>query len=106
MAEGSGLLNRRRSQILPRVRIPVSPLFLFLKNNKFRKCESKVYFCTSKENEHCVSKAQFYLREVVQLGRILGLGPRGRRFESCPPDFKKPLEKSGGFFIRNSLVAK
>ena len=25
-------------------------------------------------------------REVVQPGRIRGLGPRGRRFESCPPD--------------------
>ena len=30
------------------------------------------------------------LREVAQLGRALGLGPRGRRFESCLPDhFKK-----------------
>ena len=25
-------------------------------------------------------------REVAQLGRALGLGPRGRRFESCLPD--------------------
>ena len=25
------------------------------------------------------------LREVAQLGRALGLGPRGRRFESCLP---------------------
>ena len=29
----------------------------------------------------------FYYREVAQLGRALGLGPRGRRFESCLPDF-------------------
>ncbi len=29
MAEGSGLLNRRRGQTLPRVRIPVSPHFMF-----------------------------------------------------------------------------
>ena len=29
------------------------------------------------------------LREVAQLGRALGLGPRGRRFESCLPDFKR-----------------
>ena len=29
-----------------------------------------------------------YLREVAQLGRALGLGPRGRRFESCLPDSK------------------
>ncbi len=28
----------------------------------------------------------FLLREVAQLGRALGLGPRGRRFESCLPD--------------------
>ena len=27
-----------------------------------------------------------YIREVAQLGRALGLGPRGRRFESCLPD--------------------
>ncbi len=27
-----------------------------------------------------------FLREVAQLGRALGLGPRGRRFESCLPD--------------------
>ena len=25
-------------------------------------------------------------REVAQLGRVLGLGPRCRRFESCLPD--------------------
>ena len=29
------------------------------------------------------------LREVAQLGRALGLGPRGRRFESCLPDSLK-----------------
>ena len=28
-------------------------------------------------------------REVVQPGRIPGLGPGGRRFESCPPDENK-----------------
>ena len=28
------------------------------------------------------------IREVAQLGRALGLGPRGRRFESCLPDSK------------------
>jgi hypothetical protein len=28
----------------------------------------------------------YYEREVAQLGRALGLGPRGRRFESCLPD--------------------
>ena len=31
------------------------------------------------------------VRDVAQLGSALGLGPRGRRFESCHPDhfFKK-----------------
>ncbi len=33
-------------------------------------------------------RAIFY-REVAQLGRALGLGPRGRRFESCLPDQTK-----------------
>ena len=27
-----------------------------------------------------------HIREVAQLGRALGLGPRGRRFEACLPD--------------------
>ena len=27
-----------------------------------------------------------FKRGVAQLGRALGLGPRGRRFESCLPD--------------------
>ena len=31
------------------------------------------------------------LREVAQLGRVLGLGPRGRRFESCLPDYSPLL---------------
>ena len=39
------------------------------------------YFCQSMK------------REVAQLGRALGLGPRGRRFESCLPDFFEPKIK-------------
>ena len=31
-------------------------------------------------------KFNYIFREVAQLGRALGLGPRGRRFESCLPD--------------------
>ena len=31
-------------------------------------------------------------REVAQAGSALGLGPRGRRFESCLPDPKKSVE--------------
>ena len=33
-----------------------------------------------------VGRAIFILRNVAQLGRALGLGPRGRRFESCHSD--------------------
>ena len=32
-------------------------------------------------------------REVAQLGRVLGLGPRGRRFESCLPDVNSEIHK-------------
>ncbi len=35
------------------------------------------------------------LREVAQLGRALGLGPRGRRFESCLPDHFRGLSSAG-----------
>ena len=46
-------------------------LFLFIMNGEGR----------WNENEF-----RNYPREVVQPGRIHGLGPWGRRFESCPPD--------------------
>ena len=45
-----------------------------------------------------------YHREVAQLGRALGLGPRGRRFESCKvhekmyqlmEDYPSPAEGNG-----------
>ena len=29
---------------------------------------------------------EYHEREIAQLGRALGLGPRCRRFESCFPD--------------------
>ena len=38
------------------------------------------FFCKKDKNS--------VVREVAQLGRALGLGPRGRRFESCLPDLK------------------
>jgi hypothetical protein len=37
-------------------------------------------------------------REVAQAGSALGLGPRGRRFESCLPD-KKVSSKTLTFFM-------
>ena len=44
-------------------------------------------------------KAEALDREVAQLGRVLGLGPRCRRFESCLPDsVLKSLMVSLGFF--------
>ena len=36
-----------------------------------------------------VSDKKIKIREVAQLGRAPGLGPGGRRFESCLPDHKK-----------------
>jgi hypothetical protein len=40
----------------------------------------------SKGREFESLRARHFQREVAQLGRVLGLGPRGRRFESCLPD--------------------
>ena len=34
-----------------------------------------------------------FIRGVAQPGRVLGLGPRCRMFESCRPDHKKPLAR-------------
>ncbi len=40
-------------------------------------------------------------REVAQAGSALGLGPRGRRFESCLPD-KKVSSNTGFFYVPTS----
>ena len=37
----------------------------------------------------------FYLRGVAQLIRVLGLGPRSRRFESYLPDSNGPITQPG-----------
>ena len=42
-----------------------------------------------------IFKVNNYIREVAQLGRALGLGPRGRRFESCLPDRKFKIYYGG-----------
>ena len=39
-------------------------------------------------------------REVAQAGSALGLGPRGRRFESCLPD--KKVSSNTDFFYAPS----
>ena len=44
-------------------------------------------------------------REVAQLGRALGLGPRGRRFESCLPDNSWVLSVSGNTADSKSVTA-
>ena len=44
-----------------------------------------------------IFKEYNYIREVAQLGRALGLGPRGRRFESCLPD-------SNNYYIYGGLA--
>ena len=39
-------------------------------------------------------------REVAQAGSALGLGPRGRRFESCLPDKQKQsLSRNAEAFV-------
>jgi hypothetical protein len=45
-------------------------------------------FCFEAMQESLTSHIRYLTskREVAQLGRALGLGPRGRRFESCLPD--------------------
>jgi hypothetical protein len=45
-----------------------------------------VFDYESKGREFESLRAHHERREVAQLGRALGLGPRGRRFESCLPD--------------------
>ena len=65
MAEISSLLNCRTGNSVPRVRIPPSPLF---------------------PPEPMGRRNFFRFREVAQAGSAPGLGPGGRRFESCLPD--------------------
>ncbi len=42
-------------------------------------------------------------REVAQAGSALGLGPRGRRFESCLPD-QKVSSNTDFFYAPTSSV--
>ena len=45
-----------------------------------------IEYLTTNQEVAGSSPAGCILREIAQLGRALGLGPRGRRFESCFPD--------------------
>ena len=42
-------------------------------------------------------------RDVAQQARALGLGPRGRRFESCHPDQKRHSHYGGCLFVWHYL---
>ncbi len=43
------------------------------------------------------SRSSALFREIAQLGRAPGLGPGGRRFESCFPDLAKALKELENF---------
>ena len=50
-----------------------------------------------------------HIRELAQLGRALGLGPRGRRFESCIPDNYEENKLDiclAYFFLKDNLIGK
>ena len=52
-------------------------------------CHAKERGFKSRRNRTILGKTlncRKHERELAQLGRALGLGPRGRRFESCIPD--------------------
>ncbi len=51
---------------------------------------------------HSILKMEM-AREVVQPGRIPGLGPGGRRFESCPPDTKESCDEQDSLFKMTSM---
>ena len=60
-----------------------------LKNIETWQNRANTYICTPKTE-----------REVAQAGSAPGLGPGGRRFESCLPDIQISLGNSQGFFVR------
>ena len=43
-------------------------------------------------------------REVAQAGSASGLGPEGRRFESCLPDLKEKRSSKGSVFLFYSAL--
>jgi hypothetical protein len=81
VAEISSLLNCRTGNSVPRVRIPPSPQ---LKR-----------FGVKTE-----------VREVAQAGSAPGLGPGGRRFESCLPDKQNEPWRKPGLFCARVLIAR
>ena len=68
-------------------------LFFIEKNmEKFGGVGNMYYLCT--RNSEMSQSLMNMQRGVAQLGSASGLGPGGRRFESCHPDFlSNSLEK-------------
>ena len=54
-------------------------------------------------NRYLCCPSEKGIREVVQPGRIRGLGPRGRRFESCPPDQPAEAFAKAGLLFSGDL---
>ena len=72
--------------------IPVLGTSFF--NNKKYAPVAQLDRASDYESEGCrfdSRRAHHIIREVAQLGRALGLGPRGRRFESCLPDHSNTI---------------
>ena len=85
-------------KLVPRVRIPPSPQKAPLRQQE---AMADIFYLNPAVVKSCKDN-----REVVQPGRIRGLGPRGRRFESCPPDLKNETLQVfwfGGFFNLKAL---
>ena len=82
MDECDGLENRRCMKASKGSNPLFSLLESWLSGLKQRLAKPSVGYCSSTSSNLVDS---FFYTEVAQLGRALGLDPRGRRFESCFP---------------------
>ena len=62
------------------------------------------YLCT--RNSEMSQSLMNMQRGVAQLGSASGLGPGGRRFESCHPDFCLTLQRKRDVKCGNSSVGR
>ena len=103
MAEISSLLNCRTGNSVPRVRIPPSPhKSKFVRKVREVAHEDDASRLGSGESQECESfdlVRKNTVREVAQAGSAPGLGPGGRRFESCLPDKQEASTQVLAFFI-------
>ena len=86
MAEINGLLNRRRAL----------KLYRGFESLPHRKCCMDFINYIRKIQANLVNLKE--IREVAQAGSAPGLGPGGRRFESCLPDEQSRALASPGLF--------